>query len=76
MVKVLIATFTQTGSTKKVANLIAKGLLSSNWEITHFNISGNDLPNLDEYDVVGIGTPTYFFRPPFIVKDLMKGLRS
>lgn len=44
MVKVLIAIFTQTESTKKVANLIAKGLLSSNWEITHFNISGNDLP--------------------------------
>ena len=76
MVKVLIATFTQTGSTKKVANLIAKGLLSSNWEITHFNISKDNPPNIDEYDVIGIGTPTYFFRPPFIVKDFIKNLKG
>jgi len=76
MTKVLIATFSQTGSTKKIADQIAKGLLSSNWEITHFKISGNDLPTLEEYDIIGIGTPTYFFRPPFIVKDFVQNLKG
>lgn len=76
MVKLLIATFSQTGSTKKVASQIANGLTSSNWEFTHYNISGNGLPDLDEYDVIGIGTPTYFFRPPFIVMDFIENLKN
>lgn len=76
MTKVLIATFSQTGSTKKIADQIAKGLQSSDWEVTHFSISGNDLPELDEYDIIGIGTPTYFFRPPFIVKDFVRNLKG
>lgn len=32
--------------------------------------------NLDEFDVIGIGTPTYFFRPPFSVKDFVKNLKG
>lgn len=74
MARVLIASFSQTGSTKKVADLIAKGLQSSNWEITQINISGNDVPILDEYDIIGIGSPTYFYRPPFIVMDFVENL--
>jgi len=76
MAKVLIASFSQTGSTKKVADLIAKGLNSANWEITHFSISGNEIPELDEYDIVGIGSPTYFYRPPFIVMDFVNNLNG
>ncbi len=74
MARVLIASFSQTGSTKKVADLITKGLHSSDWEITHFNISENDTPKLDNYDIIGIGSPTYFFRPPFIVMDFVNKL--
>lgn len=74
MARVLIASFSQTGSTKKVAEQIAKGLQFSNWEITHFNISGNDMPKLENYDIIGIGSPTYFFRPPFVVMDFVQKL--
>jgi len=74
MARVLIASFSQTGSTKKVADLIAKGLQSSEWEITHFNISANDMPKLEEFDIIGIGSPTYFFRPPFVVMDFVNNL--
>lgn len=74
MARVLIASFSQTGSTKKVADLIAKGLQTSNWKITHFSISGNAIPELDEYDIIGIGSPTYFFRPPFNVMDFVNNL--
>jgi flavodoxin/NAD-dependent dihydropyrimidine dehydrogenase PreA subunit len=76
MKKVLIATFSQAGSTKKIADQIAKGLSSSDWEIDYFNISEKQVPYTDEYDVIGIGTPTYFFNPPFIVKDFVNNLRN
>ncbi len=76
MTKVLIATFTQAGSTKKIAEQIAKGLSSSDWEITHFNLSEKQVPETDDYDIIGIGTPTYFFNPPFIVKDFVNNLRN
>lgn len=74
MARALIASFSQTGSTKKVADLIAKGLQSSNCKVTHFDISRNDMPRLDQYDIIGIGSPTYFFNPPFIVMDFVKNL--
>jgi flavodoxin/Pyruvate/2-oxoacid:ferredoxin oxidoreductase delta subunit len=74
MKKILIASFSQTGSTRKVADLIAKGLNSSDCEITHHNISGSDIPNIETYDIIGIGSPTYFFRPPFIVMDFVNKL--
>ena len=76
MIKTLIATFSQAGSTKKIAHKIALGLSASNWEVTHINITGSTIPDLDEYDVIGIGTPTYFFRPPFIVEDFVQGMKG
>lgn len=76
MAKALIATFSQYGSTRKVSELIAKGFLSANWEIDHFIIGSNDVPALTGYDVIGIGSPTYFFRPPFIVKDFILSLKN
>jgi len=76
MAKVLIASFSQTGSTKKVADLIAKGLQISDWEIAHFNIAGSAIPKVEDYDIIGIGSPTYFFRPPFVVIDFVKKLEG
>ena len=76
MPKVLIATFSQTGSTKKIADQIALGLGSSNFDVTHMSITENISPDLKEYDIIGIGTPTYFFRPPFIIMDFVKSLQG
>ncbi|MDX1285952.1 MAG: flavodoxin family protein, partial [Draconibacterium sp.] len=76
MKKVLLATFSQSGSTKKIADQIAKGLQSSNYEVSHFNITNNSTPNPDEFDIIGIGTPTYFFNPPFIVQDFVNNLTN
>lgn len=74
MTRVLIASFSQTGSTRKLADLIAKGLNASDWEISQHDISGDDIPNIEAYDIIGIGSPTYFFRPPFIVMDFLNKL--
>lgn len=72
--KVLIATFSQSGSTQKIAGQIANGLIDSGFEVTHFRIVDNIAQNLSEFDIVGIGTPTYFFDPPYLVKDFVKNL--
>jgi flavodoxin/NAD-dependent dihydropyrimidine dehydrogenase PreA subunit len=76
MIKVLIASFSQTGSTKKIADLIGKGLNSAKSEITHFAISGNEMPDVEAYDMIGIGSPTYIYRPPFVVMDFVNNLEG
>lgn len=70
--KVLLCTFSQTGSTEKVAQKIAEGLNSSGIEVNYHSIPGNPLPDFLQYDAIGIGTPVYAFRPPFPVTDFIK----
>lgn len=75
-IKVLIATFSHRGSTKKVADRIASGLSSSDFEVTHYAIKSRGVPDLSKYDIIGIGTPTFFFKPPFVVQDFVKKLEG
>lgn len=76
MTKVLIATFSQNGSTRKVADQIALGLGSSDFHVTQMSITGKESPDVKEYDIIGIGTPTYFFNPPYNVMDFVKNLKG
>jgi ferredoxin/flavodoxin len=72
--KVLIATFSQGGSTLQIAEEISKGLQSMGCEVYYYSIKGKELLNIDDYDIIGIGTPAYIFRPPFIVSDFVNSL--
>jgi ferredoxin len=76
MAKVLIATFSQNGSTGKISDKITEGLRASGWEVDHFTIGSKNPPDLKDYNAIGIGTPVYFFRPPFLVKDFIKSLKN
>lgn len=49
---------------------------SSNCEPTQISITKDADPDILSYDIIGIGTPTYFFRPPFIVMDFVKRLNG
>src|SRR5512138_1901006 len=73
-VKILICTFSQTGSTDKVAARIAEGLTSSGMNVTFHSIMKPFLPDFNNFDVIGIGSPVYAFRPPFPVTDFVKAL--
>lgn len=75
-IKVLIATFSQRGSTRKIADKIAFGLINSNFEVTHYTIKGNEAHDISNFDIIGIGTPTFFFKPPFVVQDFVKKLEG
>ncbi|MBA7553432.1 hypothetical protein ES705_46023 [subsurface metagenome] len=74
MSKALLAYFSQTGTTRHVSERIAAGLRSAGWSVDTAEITPKSPPPLGEYDVLGIGTPTYVYRPPFIVKDFVREL--
>lgn len=72
--RVLIAEFSQTGSTLKVGDEIAMGLQSYGCEVSFQTINGTGLSSLNDFDIIGIGTPVYAFRPPFLVMDFINSL--
>jgi ferredoxin len=71
---ILIATFSQTGTTLKVAERITEALHSFGHKTIFHKIGDNPLPDINDFDVIGIGTPVYIFRPPFIVSDFVNNL--
>lgn len=74
MPRALIAHFSQTGSTARVAEAIASGLEDAGYA-TDLRKIGLDAP-LDPggYDLVGVGTPVHYYRLPFIVADYLRSL--
>lgn len=74
MLKCLIMYFSQNHTTARVAENIAAGLRRAGY-ITHLcNLKDESCPNINNYDLVGIGTPVYYYRPPFNVQDFITGL--
>ena len=66
--------FSQGGSTATVAEHIARGLSSAGYEVTSHNLLDGPPPALDDYDLLGIGSPVYYYRLPFNVADYVKAL--
>jgi len=74
MAKSLIVYFSQGGTTAKVAESIATGLRREGYQVDLHSIKEEQQPDLSRYDLLGIGSPVYFFRPPFIVTDYLNSL--
>lgn len=74
MPKCLITYFSQGGTTAAIAERIASGLRSSDYEVDLWNISDGDPPAVDGYDLLGVGMPVYYYRPPFNVADYLRDL--
>lgn len=74
MYKVLIVYFSQGGTTAQVAAGIATGLHAAQHPVDLYNLKDGTPPSPDGYDVLGIGSPTYWYRPPFNVMDYVRGL--
>ena len=74
MAKVFMAVFSQTGSTQSVAERIRTGLESGGNSVTLFKIGQDTLPDLGGFDVIGVGSPTFFFTLPFSVVGFIRSL--
>lgn len=74
--KILIIYFSQTGTTKKTAELIAQGITEadpdSKCELV--KMSDVDMSTLADYDLVGLGSPVWYYREPMNVQQFMHDL--
>ena len=71
---VLLLYFSQTGNTKKVTDQIAQGIRSKKGRCTISPLKGFDTSRLQEYDLVGLGFPVFYYKEPFNVRDFMESL--
>ena len=74
MAKSLIVYFSLGGTTARVSESIATGLRTAEHRVDLCNIKDEQPPGLDGYDLLGIGAPAYYFRPPFNVMDYVNSL--
>ena len=74
MPKALIAYFSQGGTTEAIAKKISDGLQDEKFQVDLHNIAESKPPDISEYDMIGIGSPVYIFRPPFNVSDYLNSL--
>jgi flavodoxin/Pyruvate/2-oxoacid:ferredoxin oxidoreductase delta subunit len=74
MPRCLIAYFSQTGATARAGERIAAGLRASGFEVEVCNIKDKKPPGVDEYDVLGVGSPVYAFAPALNVSAYVSSL--
>lgn len=60
MAKVLVAYYSKTGNTKKMAELVAEGARSAGAEVDLLQADQVDFTTLPEYDGFALGSPDYF----------------
>ncbi|SFH41100.1 Flavodoxin [Desulfotomaculum arcticum] len=72
--KTSIIYFSQTGNTYKIAKCICDGLkiVNTNCELSAMNKIDNS--SLSNYDLVGIGSPVFYYKEPFHVRDFIESL--
>lgn len=69
--KVLILYYSGSGNTKKMAKAIAEGMKSTAVEITLEEAEKFDISSLPNYDVIVMGSPTYFSNVSWQVKKVI-----
>lgn len=70
----LIVYFSQGGTTKRIAEAVAKGMAAEGHRVTLHDLRGGPPPDARKYDVLGIGSPAYQYRPALIVSDYLGSL--
>jgi NAD-dependent dihydropyrimidine dehydrogenase PreA subunit/flavodoxin len=74
MARAKVFYFSQNGTTARVAHAIAAGLRSAGWVAELSNLRDGPPPDIAGYDLLGIGSPVYYYRLPFNVADYLKAL--
>ncbi|MGV9169575.1 MAG: EFR1 family ferrodoxin [Promethearchaeia archaeon] len=75
MVNCQIIYFSQMGSTAKIANVISENLREQGWSVDTTNLAKESPSRLvRDYDVLGIGTPTFFFHASSLMTEYVQSL--
>ncbi|MFX1296262.1 MAG: EFR1 family ferrodoxin [Promethearchaeota archaeon] len=72
--KILIIYFSQTGGTEKIAKKIQEGINKSGNNCELIKIKKVDVTKLEEYDIIGLGCPTFFYKDPINIRRFIQNL--
>ncbi|OGW48130.1 MAG: 4Fe-4S ferredoxin [Nitrospirae bacterium RBG_13_41_22] len=72
--KSLIIYFSQTGNTRSMAKCIHDGIMKVTSQCDIKALNEVDIRNLSDYDLVGIGSPVFYLKEPFNVRDFIESL--
>lgn len=72
--KTLVICFSQTGNTQKIATYIAEGISNAVGQCDQVNLNDVDVKLLADYDLIGIGSPVFYYKEPFNVRDFIESL--
>lgn len=72
--KTLVIYFSQTGNTQEIAKCIAEGISNVTGQCDKVNLNGVDVKLLANYDLIGIGSPVFYYKEPFNVRDFIESL--
>lgn len=72
--KILIIYFSQTGGTELIAKRIRNGVLKSGNECVIMKLGDVKTLNLNDFDIIGLGCPTFFYREPVNVQNFIQHL--
>ena len=67
--------FKGTGATLNLANLLGREFKNHEHEVDYIRIKRGGKIDLQSYDLVGIGAPTYSFRAPRLVTTILKKIK-
>ncbi|MBU1044107.1 MAG: NAD(P)H-dependent oxidoreductase [Candidatus Omnitrophica bacterium] len=71
MAKVLVAYYSRTGNTKKMAEIISVVLKDEGLQVDIKNISETNVDELINYDIIVFGSPTYYGSMAYQLKQLI-----
>ncbi|MFX1258169.1 MAG: flavodoxin domain-containing protein [Promethearchaeota archaeon] len=73
---VLIIYFSQTGGTEKITKMIQQGILNSGNKCEIKKIKNVDPKNLNNFDLIGSGRPTFFHKKPINVRTFIQNMKN
>lgn len=73
--KALIIYYSKFGNTKLVAESLAKGIINSGVVTTCIGIDNFQSINIDEYDLIAIGSPTHNLGAPTEIRNILKEIK-
>ena len=72
--KTLIIYFSQTNNTRKIAERITDGIIDATGQCDIKPLNDVDTKSLPEYDLIGLGSPVFYYREPFNVRNFIESL--